>query len=263
MCTLTVFSFPDQRIVTMNRDERRLRTESGILRHSHKGSGLIVYPVDDAAGGTWMGVNSHGLCLCLTNRYQGSAPMASVRPSRGEIIPRLLALGDFASVHEAVLNEDFSAYPAFDLFLFSHSEGHRFNWEQAQLSYVELDSSAPLLHVSSAQGQEETLAYRQRCFSAFCKRPLPPADWATAIISDFHQCQEAGRSAHSVLMDREEARTQSTTQAILGQSKLHVTYCPRTSAGTFQPAKRRVLNLVPSSNDERGRKKRGRQGNVL
>lgn len=241
MCTLTVFSYPEQRIVTMNRDERRLRTESGILQHTHKGSELIVYPVDDTAGGTWMGVNSHGLCLCLTNRYQGTASMASVRPSRGEIIPRLLSSGDLASVHEAVLNEDFTAYPAFDLFLFSLSEGHRFCWDQGQLSYFALDSSAPLLHVSSAQGQEETLAYRQCCFSAFCRQQLPPADRATAIISDFHQYQETGRCAHSVLMDREEARTQSTTQAILGHDKLYVTYCPRTSDGTFQLARRSVL----------------------
>ena len=249
MCTLTVFSYPDQRIVTMNRDERRVRTESGILQQSHRGSGVIVYPVDDAAGGTWMGVNNQGLCLCLTNRYQGTGSMVSVRPSRGEIIPRLLASGDLVSVHEAVLNEDFTAYPAFDLFLFSLSEGHRFCWDQGQLSHFVLDSSVPLLHVSSAQGQEETLAYRQRCFSDFCGQQLPPADRATAIISDFHQYQEAGRSAHSVLMDREGARTQSTTQAILGQDTLHVTYCPRTSEGTFQPAKHSVLNLDAPTQD--------------
>lgn len=258
MCTLTVFKHCGRLIITMNRDERRERTESGTLQHYQVGSGAIAYPVDDRSGGTWLGVNSHGLCLCLTNRYRGVMAAHSTRPSRGSIIPRLLEAGDFAAVHDAVPREDFDPYPDFDLFLFSRSDSRHFCWDRGQLKEAGQDVMPPFLHVSSARCQEKTRAYRQDCFQAFCEQYAWPHEIpADAVINDFHQHQAAGSPQHSVLMDREDARTQSSTQVILGHESLRLDYRPRAADGFFLSARRLVLETDdaahwPHSDHQRG-----------
>lgn len=242
MCTLTVFRHCDRLIITMNRDEKRERSESGILQHYRTASGVIAYPVDDLSGGTWLGVNSHGLCLCLTNRYQEVMPVESTRPSRGSIIPRLLEAGGFAAVLEAVPGEDFDLYPGFDLFLFSQADSRRFCWERGQLSGPDQDVVPPYLHVSSARSGEKTRACRQNRFRTFCEQHTSHDDaLADAIMTGFHHHQVPGSPEHSVLMDREDARTQSSTQVILGDEALELEYRPRAADGTFPAVTRLVL----------------------
>lgn len=82
MCTIILFHrlFDDYPLaVAANRDEALARPSAGF---SVRENGFFA-PVDLQHGGTWIGLNRHGLLAALTNRF-GAARDAS-RRSRGEI----------------------------------------------------------------------------------------------------------------------------------------------------------------------------------
>ncbi|MFQ6615144.1 MAG: NRDE family protein [Fidelibacterota bacterium] len=68
MCTLTIRFDPDARIpvvVAANRDElyRRVSSPPSVI----PGNPPVFAPRDEEAGGTWLGVNKHGLFVSITN----------------------------------------------------------------------------------------------------------------------------------------------------------------------------------------------------
>ena len=68
MCTLVVAShvLPDRSLVVVaNRDEQLDRASSPPFRWKE---GFFA-PRDEVAGGTWLGVNDHGVFVGITNRY--------------------------------------------------------------------------------------------------------------------------------------------------------------------------------------------------
>ncbi|MDO8492975.1 MAG: NRDE family protein [bacterium] len=89
MGTLVVFNniFPRYRIAfASNRDERldRLSESPGMRDWEHR----IFAPKDMERGGTWNGVNGHGVFAALTNRP--SVTSVPDRVSRGELVMRAL-----------------------------------------------------------------------------------------------------------------------------------------------------------------------------
>lgn len=91
MCTLAVAFglWPElPLLVAANRDERRGRPVWAPAEYECSGT-RVFGPRDAEAGGTWLGVNEHGLFAGLTNRF-GSAPIAG-RRSRGHLVTDALA----------------------------------------------------------------------------------------------------------------------------------------------------------------------------
>src|SRR5215470_10399288 len=83
MCLLLIYHRVHPRwpiIVAANRHERldRPATEPRV----HAGSVAFLAPVDLVGGGTWLGINEHGVIAAITN---GRSPAAvdPTRPSRG------------------------------------------------------------------------------------------------------------------------------------------------------------------------------------
>jgi uncharacterized protein with NRDE domain len=98
-------------ILAANRDEMLARPWSPPRR-----MGEALYPIDDQAGGTWIGVNRAGLVAGITNRLP--IPIEAGRHSRGELC--VAALGEesldaaVAGVRAAVAR---TAYNGFNLVL--------------------------------------------------------------------------------------------------------------------------------------------------
>lgn len=90
MCLLALFyrAVEDAAVVIgANREEFYQR--GGEPPRLLAGSPRVVAGIDPAAGGTWLGVNEHGLLVAVTNRGKSEAP---VRPrSRGLLARELLA----------------------------------------------------------------------------------------------------------------------------------------------------------------------------
>src|SRR5689334_12777158 len=97
MCTLVVATrlvpgFP--LVVAANRDERLSRAASP---PAFDGRGFIA-PRDEVAGGTWLGLNRHGVFVGVTNRF--GVAKDDARESRGELVIEGLAAETAAQLHE-------------------------------------------------------------------------------------------------------------------------------------------------------------------
>jgi uncharacterized protein with NRDE domain len=112
MCTLVVAAhvLADRPLVVVaNRDEALDRASSPPFRWTEG----FVAPRDDVAGGTWLGVNDHGVFVGITNRYLGGRD--ATRASRGEIVVRALAKSSARAVHDAMRDIDPARYNGFHL----------------------------------------------------------------------------------------------------------------------------------------------------
>ena len=100
MCTLILFDRLGSRLrVAANRDERFGRLAGPTAARSHRGVRLLA-PIDLEAGGTWIGVNEHGLFVALTNRW--GAPERSAARSRGALVLDALSQPNARAAIEAL-----------------------------------------------------------------------------------------------------------------------------------------------------------------
>jgi uncharacterized protein with NRDE domain len=117
MCTLIALHrcYPTAHLlVAANRDEFLARPASGPRVHEWRGRRVIA-PLDERAGGTWLGLNDAGLFVALTNRPV-ALPDAS-RRSRGLLVADALGRSSATRAAEAALQLAPSAYNPFNLFV--------------------------------------------------------------------------------------------------------------------------------------------------
>lgn len=117
MCTLVALHrcFSDAHLlIAANRDEFLARPASGPQLHTWSGRRVIA-PIDQRAGGTWLGLNDAGVFAALTNRPNAAPDPA--RRSRGLVVADALVRGSAAEAAEAALNLAAGAYNPFNLFV--------------------------------------------------------------------------------------------------------------------------------------------------
>ena len=117
MCTLIALHrcYPSAHLlVAANRDEFLARPASGPRVHTWHGRRVIA-PIDERAGGTWLGMNDAGVFAALTNRpAQG---LDASRRSRGLLVADALGRDSAARAAEAALQLAANAYNPFNLFV--------------------------------------------------------------------------------------------------------------------------------------------------
>lgn len=122
MCTLVALHrcTPDASLwIAANRDEYLDRAADGPALRMGR-AGAVVAPLDRRAGGTWWGVNAHGVFAAITNRP--TRTLDATRRSRGQLVLDALA---HDSVHDATralaaLGRDL--YNPFNLFVADASD---------------------------------------------------------------------------------------------------------------------------------------------
>jgi uncharacterized protein with NRDE domain len=117
VCTLIALHrcYPSAHLlVAANRDEFLARPASGLRLHEWSGRRVIA-PLDERAGGTWLGLNDAGLFAALTNRPTQSLDPA--RRSRGLLVADALGHPSAARAAEAALQLSPRAYNPFNLFV--------------------------------------------------------------------------------------------------------------------------------------------------
>jgi uncharacterized protein with NRDE domain len=115
VCTLAIYvrALPDYPVVVAaNRDEFYARTTSspGVLDDAAG----IFGGRDDVAGGTWLGVNRHGLVAAILNR-RTSEPADPARRSRGQLCVDMLHADSAIAAREMLDRERAVAYNPFNL----------------------------------------------------------------------------------------------------------------------------------------------------
>ncbi len=118
MCTVVLLRRPGHDwpvLLAANRDERVDRPWDAPDRHWPDRAEVIAGR-DREAGGTWLGLNDHGVVAGVLNRSGSLGPAADKR-SRGELVLDALDFADARDAAEALGELDASAYKTFNLFV--------------------------------------------------------------------------------------------------------------------------------------------------
>ncbi len=133
MCTLIILRRPDHDwpvLIATNRDEMRDRPWRLPGRH-WPDRPEVVAGRDELGGGTWLGLNDHGVVAAVLNRVGSLGPAPNKR-SRGEIVLEALDHADAVDAAEALVALNVDAYRSFNLliadsrdaFWLKHDGGH-------------------------------------------------------------------------------------------------------------------------------------------
>ena len=105
MCTLVILRRPDHDwpvLIAANRDEMLDRPWNPPARHWQDRQDVIAGQ-DQLAGGTWLGINDHGVVAAILNRSDSLGPKEGFR-SRGELPLEALDHADAESAADALAN---------------------------------------------------------------------------------------------------------------------------------------------------------------
>jgi uncharacterized protein with NRDE domain len=155
-------------VVAANRDEYFHRPAQGpALRET--AHGRVVAPHDERAGGTWLGVNEHGVVAAITNR-RCEAPDPD-RRSRGLIVLDALAAPSALEAAEEIEGLATGAYNPFNLLVADRRSAHLFSY----LDRPERFDLPPGAHVIGNVHPRETaipkIARQRREVTALLRKP--------------------------------------------------------------------------------------------
>lgn len=221
MCTVTIARLAGRRLVTMNRDEAPDRREFPPRLWSDE-AGAFLAPVDERAGGTWIGANAHGLASCLLNRYEAAPPKPA---SRGKIVLATMRCSNAGEASAALSAMPLGEFAAFTLLLSSTEEDRRLDWDGDTLTDEILAIRDVWMMTSSGWRSEETQAHRERRF-----HELTSAALTQTAIETFHASLNPGDEELGPLMLRPHSRTRSITQVTFADDVIEMRYWRSESA---------------------------------
>jgi hypothetical protein len=123
MCSVVILRRPVHDwpvLLGANRDEMSQRPWLPLGRHWPERP-WVVAGLDQQAGGSWLGLNDHGLVAGIMNRPQSLGPAAGKR-SRGELVLEALDHADAREAAAALAELDPGAYRPFNLILADNAE---------------------------------------------------------------------------------------------------------------------------------------------
>ena len=118
MCTVVILRRPGHDwplILAANRDEMRDRPWTPPDRHWPERP-EVVAGRDQLSGGSWLGINDHGVVAAILNRRGSLGPLPGKR-SRGELVLDALDNADASAAVEQLIHLDPTAYRSFNLLI--------------------------------------------------------------------------------------------------------------------------------------------------
>jgi len=184
MCTLIVLRRPHHDwplLVAGNRDEMRDRPWSPPAAHWPDRPGVIAGR-DTLAGGSWFGVNQHGVVAAVMNR-EGTLGPASGKRSRGELVLEALDHAEAAEAMRALTDIDPAAYRGFNIFVGDPVTAfwlrHRDDDTNAAVEALPVSEG---LHMLSARDLDDTGSPRLRVYLPQFREAAAPdpahGDWS-------------------------------------------------------------------------------------
>lgn len=175
MCTLVILRRPDHAwplLVAGNRDEMGDRAWSAPGRH-WPDRPEVTAGIDHAGGGTWFGVNDHGLVAVVTNR-EGSLGPAPQKRSRGELVLEALDHAEASEAASALAELDPQAYRGFNLFVGDPLSAHWLCHRDDGSDTIESQPVAEGLHMLTARDLDDASVARIRTYRPrFIEAPEP------------------------------------------------------------------------------------------
>ena len=206
MCTVTFIPQSSNGfILSSNRDEApgRNTLTPQIYRVNET---ELIFPKDEVAGGTWIGVSEKQRLICLLNGgFTAHQRKDTYRMSRGVIVTDLLTANN---AQQKIKSFNFQGIEPFTIILLDWSRDLRINelvWDGSQVHYAE-KPLAPQIWSSSLLYSEEVKKKRESWFSEFLLDHMSPSE---EEILHFHKTAGDGNIESDVIMDRGFVKTKS------------------------------------------------------
>jgi uncharacterized protein with NRDE domain len=213
MCTATWIRTEGGYEVFFNRDELATRKPALPPSVRERDGVRILAPEDGDAGGTWLGVNEHGVTIGLANgpRETGDGPFRS----RGLLVLDLLASTDVADAERRLRGIDPSLYRPFSLFALDNT---RLVSQPPRIGQAE-----GALLFSSSRDAERARSVRQALLDRMVREH---GALDAELLAAFHRSHEPERGAFSPCMHREDASTVSFTRIRVERNSVEMQYHP-------------------------------------
>lgn len=220
MCTVTYLPQASEGfILTSNRDEAPFRSPQSISRQEVAGQQLI-FPRDEAAGGTWIAASSAARLACILNgAFKPHQRRPPYRRSRG-----LMALDffEFPSMGVFIQEYEFQGMEAFTMIVYERGSLLEFRWDESQQYVKELDPRQPYIWSSAPLYQPDVQRKREQWFAAWRARQ---AAFDREGILQFHRTAGDGDPCNDVVMNRGDlVRTLSITSVLKTEQLIDLQY---------------------------------------
>ena len=221
MCTVTYLPKEDSNfILTSNRDETPLRKTIPPKEYDEEGVKLI-YPKDELAGGTWIGLSDKKRLVCLLNGgFKIHKRNTPYKMSRGVIVKKILCEEDAVSFID---NFNFEGIEPFTLILVNWKdvlETYELVWTGEKKYFKKLPQE-PKIWSSSTLYTEEMKQLRKDWFADFLSTKN---SFTQQEILNFHQNEELGSTENSPKMKRVFVETVSITSVKKTASEIDMSY---------------------------------------
>ena len=198
MCTVTLIpTGANNFVLTSNRDEAPNRTTLSPDFYNIKDTKLL-FPKDELAGGSWIGVSEKQQVLCVLNGGFGMHERkASYRLSRGVVMKDLLIADN---LDKAINDYNLEGIEPFTLVIVEWDSSMEFKelvWDGNNKHFQELPL-APKIWSSSSLYNSEMKKERLQWFDAF----KGEHHLSSNSILEFHKSAGEGNEDYGVIMDR-------------------------------------------------------------
>lgn len=199
MCTVVILRRPGHDwpvILAANRDEMTARPWLEPGRH-WPDRPEVVAGLDKEAGGTWLGLNDHGVAAGVLNRV-GSLGPASDKRSRGELVLEALDHAEAFEAATALSHLDPTSYRTFNLLVADQSQAFWLrNLGTEGPGWVEVFELPPGLSMLTARDRNDQSSPRINAHLPRFRAATPPEP----ETGDWHGWQDILASPMSVTSD--------------------------------------------------------------
>lgn len=220
MCTVSFLPLQNGFILTSNRDEVKSR-KANFPKTYHSKSGVVVFPQDPKAGGTWIAGSKTKMICLLNGAFQKHTHNPPYKHSRGKVVLDAFDFDDFSSFRK---NYDFSNIEPHTLVMIDYAD---------RLEIVELKWDGHQKHVTVKDKNESHIWSSVTLYSdtIIAERNSWFEDWKSKnkfslqAIKTFHKTGGTGNIKNDLLMQRnEDLKTISVTSFEHQSQKTRIVY---------------------------------------
>jgi len=220
MCTVTIFAKGDNDFVlTSNRDEAPNRISLPPDFYSVKHTKML-FPKDEKAGGTWIGVSEKNRLICLLNGgFDLHQRKDKYRLSRGVVVKDLLASEEVVTAMEGYNLQDIEPFTIVVADWNTDLQFYELVWDGSQKHLTKLPKEARVWS-SSTLYTKAMREERKQWFEDFKSKN----ELSSAKALQFHQNTNIENTEYGVIMDRGFVKTTSITQVEKSKDKISMTF---------------------------------------
>ncbi len=221
MCTVTYISSGNAGFVfTSNRDEMPRRSPQLISREERFAQ-AVLFPRDQAEGGTWIAVSDRGRLVCLLNGADTTRRSRSeYRMSRGLMALKIFEYDDCRAFLEGFT---FEGMEAFTMIIVEENALVDVRWDESQLKTTGLDPNRSYIWSSVKLYTPAKRKLREQWFNNWLTDTIGTPRWGQVL--NFHYHSGVGDPGNDLIMHRPNGlRTTSVSSIRRDQDRISFYY---------------------------------------